>query len=159
MIVSNAETFLAQVRSVRGDLAVLLRLTLDYFKADIGTLYEVGTDGLLHLKAWEGSIPNELLSVIKTIPVGKGIAGTTVERNEPTELCNLQVEGNEIVQSGAKKIGVRGSICVPLRCSGRVTGALGIGTNDKREFSDEEITLLIETGRLAAEILSMDNKL
>lgn len=153
-----AETFLSQVRDVRDDLVAVLRLTLDYFQADTGTFHELGPDGLLHLRAWEGSIPNELLSVIRTIPVGKGIAGMAVERNEPIELCNLQTEHSDTVRSGAKKTGVRGSLCVPLRSCGQATGALGIGTQDKREFSDAEIVLLMETGRLVVGISAPENR-
>lgn len=145
--VMPAESFLSQVRDASGEPDVVLRLTLDHFQADTGTFHELGPDGLLHLKAWAGSIPDELLPVIETIPVGKGIAGMAVERNAPVDLCNLQTDQSGAARPGAKQTGVQGSICVPLTSRGRAVGALGIGTHREREFSEEEIALLMEVGR------------
>ena len=146
--VMPAETFLTQVRDAAGDPDVLLRLTLDRFEADTGTLHRLGPDGLLHLKAWAGSIPDELLPVIRMIPVGKGIAGLAVERNEPVDLCNLQTDQSGTARPGAKQTGVRGSICVPVTDDGKAVGALGIATEAERTFSEQEIALLMEVGRI-----------
>ena len=146
--VTAVEAFLAQVRDAAGEADVLLRLTLDYFEADTGTLHRLGPDGLLHLKAWAGSIPDELLPVIRMIPVGKGIAGLAVERNEPVDLCNLQTDQSGTARPGAKQTGARGSICVPVTAQGKAVGALGIATEAERAFSEQEIALLMEVGRV-----------
>ncbi len=146
--VTAGEAFLAQVRDAAGEPDVLLRLTLDHFEADTGTLHSLGPDGLLHLKAWAGSIPDELLPVIRMIPVGKGIAGLAVERNEPVDLCNLQTNQSGTARPGAKQTGVRGSICVPVTAQGKAVGALGIATEAERAFSEQEIALLMEVGRV-----------
>ena len=140
------------MRNARRDLDEVLRLTLDHFQADTGTLHVLGSDGLLHLRAWVGNIPDELLPVIRTIPIGKGIAGLAVQRNEPVDFCNLQTDQSGTARPGAPKTGVRGSLCVPLTSRGRTAGALGIGTSVERDFSDEEIALLMETGRLVSDI-------
>ena len=50
--------------------------------------------GLLHLEAHAGGIPAHLLPVIQRIPVGKGIAGLAVERQEPVDMCNLQTDSS-----------------------------------------------------------------
>ncbi len=139
------------MRNARGDLEEVLRLTLDHFQADTGTLHTLGSDGLLHLRAWVGNIHDELLPIISAIPVGKGIAGLAVQRNKPVDFCNLQTDQSETVRPGASTTGVRGSLCVPLTYCGRAAGALGIGTNVEREFSNEEIALLMETGRLVSD--------
>ena len=146
------ETFLTRVRDAAREPDVLLRLTLDHFEADTGTFHSLGPDGLLHLKAWAGSIPDELLPVIRMIPVGKGIAGLAVERNEPVDLCNLETDQSGTARPGAKRTGVRGSICVPLSEDGKAVGALGIATVAERTFSEEEIALLLEVGRLAGAV-------
>ena len=143
-----ADTFLSQVRDAAGEPDVLLRLTLDQFEADTGTLHRLGQDGLLHLEAWAGSIPDELLPVIRTIPVGKGIAGLAVERNEAVDLCNLQTDQSGTARPGARQTGVRGSICIPVRARGKAVGALGIATEAERAFSEQEIALLMEVGRV-----------
>ena len=74
---------LESVRAVRDDPRAVLGLVLEEFRAETGTLHRLGEDGMLHLEAYAGGIPEQLLPVIRTIPVGKGIAGLAVERNEP----------------------------------------------------------------------------
>ena len=145
-----AEIFLGQVRAAAPDPDAVLRLTLDHFRADTGTLHKLGPDGLLHLKALAGNMPDKLLPVIETIPVGKGIAGLAVERNEPVDLCNLQTDPSGAARPGARQTGVRGSLCVPLRSRGRAVGALGVGMRGEYEFSRGEIVLLMEVGRVLA---------
>ena len=145
---SEAE-FLEAVEAAGTPLPAL-ELTLSHFRADTGTLHELGPDGLLHLKAWAGAIPEPLLQLIRTIPAGKGIAGLAVERKEPVHLCNLQTDQSRDVRPRAKDTGVQGSICVPLLADGRAVGALGVATQQEREFSDNEVALLLEVGRRLA---------
>lgn len=143
--------FLARIEQARGDASRALRLTLAAFDADTGTIHRVGEDGLLHLEAWAGSIPDSLLPLIRTIPVGKGIAGLAVERREPVDMCNLQTDTSGDARPRAKQTGVKGSICVPMMEGERAVGALGIATLREREFSAEETAALLEVGRLLAE--------
>ncbi len=139
--------FLEQVEQAAADPSRVLELTLSHFRADTGTLHEMGPDGMLHLKAWTGGIPEQLLPLIETIPVGKGIAGLAVERQEPVNMCNLQADQSGDVRPRAKKTGVQGSICVPLMTGGKAVGALGVATQQERDFSDSEIALLLEVGQ------------
>ena len=139
--------FLKQVEQAAADPSRVLELTLSHLRADTGTLHEIGPDGLLHLRAWAGEIPEQLLPVIQTIPVGKGIAGLAVERQESVNMCNLQTDQSGDARPGAKKTGVQGSICVPLMTGGKAVGALGVATQQARDFSDSEIALLLEVGR------------
>ncbi len=139
--------FLEQVDQAAADPSRVLELTLSHFRADTGTLHEMGPDGLLHLKAWAGGIPEQLLPIIETIPVGKGIAGLAVERQEPVNMCNLQADQSGDVRPRAKETGVQGSICVPLMTGGKAVGALGVATRQARDFSDSEIALLLEVGQ------------
>lgn len=120
-----------------------LARTMAHFGAHTGTLHVLGDDGQLHLIAWAGAIPKHLLPVIETIPVGKGIAGLTVERNEPVNLCNLQTDDSGRAEPGAKAIAARGSVCVPIRRESLAVGALGIAVPEERDFSDAEISELL----------------
>ncbi len=149
--VAEMSDFLDQVRRAKSEPAAVLALTLTHFSAETGTLHRLGADGLLHLEAHAGGIPDKLLPVIRTIPVGKGIAGLTVERNEPVDLCNLQTDTSGQARPGAKATGARGSICVPLRRDGQAVGTLGVATAEERTFSDEEIAELLAVGRILAE--------
>ena len=147
----NDEAFLEKLRDQAGDLSQVLDLTLRHFRADTGTIHELGSDELLHLKAWAGSIPEHLLALIQTIPVGKGIAGLAVERKEPVNLCNLQSDASGAARPQARDTGVKGSLCVPVMSGERAVGALGIATIEEREFSEQDVELLLEVGRVLAE--------
>ncbi len=143
--------FLDQVRAEAQDRNRALRLTLDHFRADTGTIHELGSDGVLHLTAWTESIPDHLLPLIRDVPVGKGIAGLAVERKEPVDLCNLQTDDSGTARPKARETGVKGSICVPMMAGDRAVGALGMGALEEREFREDEIELLMAVGRVLAE--------
>ena len=125
----------------------LLRLTLEHFGAETGTIHVLESDGLLHLRALAGSLPPPVLEAIRAIPIGKGIAGLAVERQEPVNLCNLQADSSGAARPAARATGVKGSICVPILVDGKAVGALGIGTHQERTFTEDEIALLLEAGR------------
>lgn len=147
----SSENFLEHVKGAAADPARVLQLALAHFRADTGTIHELGPDGLLHLKSWAGGIPEQLLAVIETIPVGKGIAGLAVKRKEPVNLCNLQTDQSGQARPGARQTGVKGSICVPMMAGDRAVGALGIATHQERDFKPSEIELLMDVGRLVAQ--------
>ena len=125
----------------------LLRLTLEYFSAETGTIHVMEQDGMLHLRAVAGSIPPPVLEAVRVIPVGKGLAGLAVERSEPVTVCNLQTDSSGAAKPAARSTGVQGSICVPMMLDGKPVGALGIGTYRERTFTEDEIATLLQAGR------------
>jgi L-methionine (R)-S-oxide reductase len=145
------DAFLATVTEQAADPSQVLQLTIDHLGAETGTIHRLGPDGLLHLEARAGNIPAELLPVIQTIPVGKGIAGLAVERKAPVDLCNLQTDNSGAARPGAKRTGVKGSICVPIMAGERAVGALGVGTGEERQFREDETQLLLAVGRILGE--------
>ena len=120
------------------------------FSADSGTIHFLGDDGQLHLAAATPGIPDIVLANIRTIPVGKGMAGLAVERKAPVNACNLQTDTSGDVRPGAKITGLAGSIVVPIFDGEAVIGALGVANRAERTFTDGEITRLIEEGRKLA---------
>jgi L-methionine (R)-S-oxide reductase len=121
-----------------------LRLTLAKFNSETGTIHRLdGQTQLLHLVAQIG-LPPYLLEIVKTIPVGKGIAGETAAKNLPVTICNLQTDPNGVARPGAKQTGVGGALCVPVRDGGKVIGTFGIGTRREHEYSAAEINSLQE---------------
>jgi GAF domain-containing protein len=142
------DAFLSRISELAGDPGQVLRLTIDHLNAETGTIHRLEPDGLLHLKARAGNIPAELLPLIEKIPVGKGIAGLAVERKAPVDLCNLQTDNSGAARPGARKTGVKGSVCVPILDGERAVGALGIGTGEERQFQDDETQLLLAVGRI-----------
>src|ERR1019366_8124830 len=96
---------------------------------------------LLRLVAQVG-LPPQLLDIVKTIPVGKGIAGETVTKNRPVTICNLQTDASGIARPGAKQTGVGGAVCVPIRSGDKIVGTFGIGTRREHEYTAAEINAL-----------------
>lgn len=146
MSMSDQE-FLDEITKIADDRERAISLLLEHLNADTGTIHELGPDGLLHLKTWAGGIPEPLLDVIRTIPVGKGIAGLAVERRAPINLCNLQSDNSGDVRPRARETGAQGSICVPMMAGDKAVGALGIATSQERDFTDSEVGLLLQVGR------------
>jgi GAF domain-containing protein len=130
-----------------------LRETLKHFHSEAGTIHTLEPEKqLLHLAAQVG-LPPQLLGIVKTIPVGKGIAGQVAAENKPVSICNLQADSSGVAKPGAKQTGVVGSLCVPLRVGDKLIGTLGIGTVRPYEYTADETRELEETGRRLGEFL------
>jgi GAF domain-containing protein len=127
------------------DLEKILGDTLAQFRSETGTIHRLdAATQLLHLVAYTG-LPPQMIDIVKTIPVGKGIAGETVARNRPVTICNLQTDTSGVARPGAKQAGVGGAICVPIRTGGNtgtIVGTFGIGTVREHEYSAAEINAL-----------------
>jgi len=135
------------------DQAEWLRF-LDGVMADFGcatgTLHRLDpADNLLKLVVCRG-IPDQLLPIISTIPIGKGIAGAAAERLEPVELCNLQTDTSGVAKPGAKQTNVQGSLAVPALHGGQLRGTLGVGKTVPHDFTEEEKNRLLAFGATAA---------
>ena len=124
-----------------------LERVVAHFAADSGTIHLLGPDGALHLTAASRGIPQVVLDTVRIVPVGKGMAGLSVQRREPVSACNIQTDASGDVRPGARATGLQGSIVVPIFRGGDAVGALGIGNRGERTFTDEETTLLVEVGR------------
>lgn len=134
-----------------GDHEDVLRQIISHFQADSGTIHFLKDDGQLHLAAASEGIPPQVISAIKSIPVGKGMAGLAVERRQPVDACNIQTDQSGDVQPGAKATNVAGAVVVPIFLGEQVIGVLGIGNRTERSFSEAEVAELIQAGRKLAE--------
>jgi len=138
---------------MKDTLETILRETLRSFRSETGTIHILDEEKqLLHLAAQIG-LPPQLLDVIKTIPVGKGIAGQVAAQNKPVTICNLQTDSSGVAKPGAKQTGVGGSLCVPIRQNDKLAGTLGIGTVRPYEYTAAETHELEDIGRRIGELL------
>jgi signal transduction protein with GAF and PtsI domain len=135
-------------------LEIILRETLARFNSETGTLHRLDAQTqLLHLVAQIG-LPPQLLEIVRTIPVGKGIAGETAAKNRPVTICNLQTDTSGVARPGAKQTGMGGAVCVPVRQGEKLVGTFGIGTRREHEYSAAEINSLQDIARSLAAQLS-----
>lgn len=119
------------------------------FDCTTGTLHRYDpVDKHLKLVA-SRRIPDVLMPVIQSIPIGKGIAGAAAERRAPVEICNLQTDTSGVAKPGAKQTQVQGSLAVPVLDGDRLCGTLGIGKMVPYDFTEEEKGRLT---KLAAEV-------
>ncbi len=124
------------------ELEKILRDTLAKLNSETGTIHKLHEPTqLLRLLAQVG-LPEELLNIVSIIPVGKGIAGECAQKNRPVTMCNLQTDTSGVAKPGAKKTGVGGAVCVPIRNGDKVIGTFGIGTKREYEYSAAEINEL-----------------
>ncbi|HEY5041918.1 MAG TPA: GAF domain-containing protein [Verrucomicrobiae bacterium] len=131
----------------------ILRETLVKFNSETGTIHVLDLEKqLLHLAAQIG-LPPPMLQIVKTIPVGKGIAGETVAKNRPVTICNLQTDTSGVARPNAKQTAVGGALCVPVRSGGEIVGTFGIGTVREHEYSAAEINSLQDIANSVAGFL------
>src|SRR5271163_362040 len=125
-------------------LEQILHVVLAKFRSETGTIHRLDSDNqLLYLVSHVG-LPPQILEVVKTIPVGKGIAGQVVAQNKPVTICNLQTDSSGVAKPGAKQTGVGGALCVPIRDGDKIVGTIGIGTIRQHEYTAEETRTLEE---------------
>ncbi|WP_395744999.1 GAF domain-containing protein [Prosthecobacter sp.] len=130
-----------------------LTQTIAAFGCTTGTLHRLDpADHHLKLVAHQG-IPEALMPIIQSIPVGKGIAGVAAERQEPVEMCNLQTDTSGVARIGARQTHVQGTLAVPVLDGGRLCGTLGIGKMVPYDFTPEEKERLMQTARSIAPLL------
>ena len=133
-------------------LEKILRETLEQFHSESGTIHTLDAEKqLLHLAAHAG-LPPQLIEVVKTIPVGKGIAGQVVAQDKPVTICNLQTDSSGVAKPGAKQTGVGGALCVPIRAGSTIVGTLGVGTVRPYEYTAAETRQLEDIAVRIAEI-------
>jgi len=135
--------------SAEADWSQLLDNVVAAFDCTTGTLHRYDpVDNHLKLVA-SRRIPEVLIPVIQSIPVGKGIAGAAAERRAPVEICNLQTDTSGVAKPGAKQTQVQGSLAVPVLDGDRLCGTLGIGKMIPYDFTEEEKSRLM---KLASDI-------
>jgi GAF domain-containing protein len=131
------------------DIATTLTEVIDRFGCTSGTVHRLDGDTLTLVAAED--IPEGVLDRIETIPVGKGMAGLAAERREPVATCDLQIDQDDVAESGAGATGLKGTIAVPMWTSGgSLAGVLGVGKPREYEFPPEEREELRDAaGRIA----------
>lgn len=132
------------------DSSGALAAVLAHFGAVTGTLHFLDEGGLLRLAAMHGPLPPPVVEQIRTIPVGKGMAGECARLDAPVSWCNLRQDERGVVRPGARATGMAGSIVVPVRDGGRLVGTLGIATASERVFTEAEAGELMQAAAAAA---------
>ncbi len=146
----SAEIKITELEKPAPNWSAALAEILQNFSCVTGTIHRTDSvTGLLGLLAHQG-IPPFVLDKINTIPFGKGIAGCAAERQEPVQLCNLQIDSTGVAKPAARQTHVQGAIAVPIVSDGKVLGVLGIGKMQPYDFTEQEISALTAVAKVIA---------
>lgn len=127
-------------------LARVLDAVLRHFNCVTGTIHRLDSaSGLLALCAARG-IPAAILERVRSIPIGKGMAGLAAQQRECVQVCNLQTDASGAAKPGAKLTEMAGSIAAPMLVEGELLGTIGIAKPSEYEFTADERALLLEAG-------------
>lgn len=130
------------------------------FSVDICTIHVlIPEENQLHLIAYSKVLPEEFVNRILKLTVGKGIAGTVVATKKPIVTSNLLSDAPPSAKPASKTIGVQGMITVPIFDNqGEILGALGLGSYQERQFSEQEINEITEAGEKLADRLMAEKE-
>ncbi len=134
-------------RFEEGGWSAALAAVVARMNADSGTIHVMEEDGALHLRAASAGIPERVIDIVRTVPVGKGLAGLAAERKLPVTICNIQTDTSGDVRPGARATGLEGAIALPMFDGDAVAGVLGVANRQERTFSAGEQALLLDIGR------------
>jgi signal transduction protein with GAF and PtsI domain len=119
------------------------------FDCAVGTVHLLDQAGVLQLRAAR-HLPPVVLDKVRTVPVGKGMAGIAAERRQPVQVCNLQTDTSGVARTDARLTRMEGSIACPMLDGDRLAGVIGIAKPVAYDFTAAETELLLAIGaRLA----------
>jgi L-methionine (R)-S-oxide reductase len=149
-LLNEIESCLNSNESSQTSLQMILALILNHLHCSVGTIHILGEpSGMLMLHAAKG-VPDVVLDRVRSIPIGKGMAGLAAERRQPVQVCNLQSDQSGVAKPIARETKMAGSIAVPMMVGKRLYGVLGVAKAVTYEFDQAEIGLLLQIGRLIA---------
>lgn len=142
----------------REALSAVLDRALAHFGCVTGTIHRLNpATRLLELVVQRG-IPDAILDRVRSIPIGKGMAGIAAERRACVQVCNLQTDDSGVAKIGARLTEMQGSIAAPILVDGDLRGAIGVAKPTPHEFDAAEQATLLEIGRLVGIAMTSASK-
>ena len=93
----------------------------------------------LHLEVQVG-LPASVLTLIASIPKGKGMAGQAWLRSEPTMTCNLKTDQTAPIEPGAREVDASSAIAIPVMDQdGEVVAVVGFAFGDDTGFDSSRL--------------------
>ena len=109
---------------------------LERLGAVAGTVHEQRGDDL-YLTAAQ-NIPPPVVAIVAHVPHGKGMAGVAQVKKQPVQTCNLQTDDSGTIKPGAKAVGAKAAIALPvLRDDGDVRAVVGLAWDHEGELGSE----------------------
>ena len=141
---------IASVVSQSLDLKEILYSALDMVLQatclEIGGIYLLNEqNGILSIYAQRG-FSKEFSSAIDHLKIGEGFSGKVVETGDPLIIRDI-TEDKRLSRGIVKEEGLKSLLVVPLCSKNRTLGTIFLVSKDEREFSGDEVELLISAGQ------------
>ncbi|MEW6555132.1 MAG: GAF and ANTAR domain-containing protein [Actinomycetota bacterium] len=85
-----------------------------------------------------------------SVRLGEGIAGLVAQSNQPIQVWDVKSDSRYVNKDVAEKEGLCSLLSVPMSVKGRVIGVLNCYTSSPREFTPDDVSLLIAVANQAA---------
>lgn len=107
-----------------------------------GTVHRRCPDERLHLIA-AVNIPEGVQAAVRTVPLGKGMAGLAWARGVPVQTCNLQTDTTGDVRPGARAVDAQAAVALPVTGEGgEVRAVVGFAFREERTLAPEFLAAL-----------------
>ncbi len=109
----------------------------------------VRDDSVTLVPAAVSGIPEQAVTGLKQ-GIGEGLLGLAVAEDRPVTSLSLVDDPRSVHQEWAKTLGVKSSLCVPLRAGETPLGGFSVNSPTVRRFSPIEVRALAALGNIAA---------
>src|SRR5437762_266138 len=123
----------------------------------MASLHLLSADGTRLKPEGERGMSARLREVNRLLPVGKGLIGRVAKTGRPLQSVNVVKDPHLFpgAKAAVRLDQIRGFVCVPIRCRGRILGTLSLGRQIPDRFDAREIALVQATAYQIG--LALDN--
>ena len=125
----------------------LLNRVVDILDVDTAAILLLEDDGRTLVPRAAKGLEEEVMQRVR-VAVGKGFAGRIAGTRQPMRIADL--EHAEIVNPLLREKGLKSLLGVPLIVEGAVIGVLHVGSLKERDFTEDDVDLLLSAGDRAA---------
>jgi signal transduction protein with GAF and PtsI domain len=152
--IATIRTLLATDATSDASLQAALDCALKHFNCVLGTIHLLDAKTQMLILRAQSGLPEALQERVRTIPMGKGMAGLAAERREPVQVCNLQTDSSGVAKPSARETQMAGALAVPMMVGDSLLGTLGIAKPVEYQFTEGEIALLSQVGTVIGEFMN-----
>lgn len=151
-----AET-VSRTLDVRDVLRTALEALTHVTGHEIASLHLLSPDGTTLKLEGERGMSDRLREVNRLLPVGEGLIGRVAKTGRPLQSENVVKDPHLFppAKAAVRLDQIRGFVCVPIRCRGRILGTLSLGRQTPDRFVAHEISLVKATAYQIG--LALDN--
>ena len=114
-------------------------------------LWTIGPDNVLMPAAMAG-IPADMAQLMR-VPIGRGFTGQIAQSGMPLMIDDVEAQGGSLYPDFQRRNRLVSYMGVPVVYRERIIGVLSVMTNERREFSGDEMLLLVGLADQAATAL------